>query len=100
MDLEPLGISCPGGCTTTIDVNQWAPLTLTAVATGSSCVQSITGCDASGGNTCTLSAAQNYDITVEFGRCTSGGGRTGGKGRVKRVAETSYSTSTGRGRSR
>ena len=100
VELDPLGISCPGGCTTTIDTNNWEPLTLTAVPSGNSCVQAITGCDASSGNSCTLSAAQNYEITVEFGRCAGGGGNGGGKGRVKRVAETTYSTSTGRGRSR
>lgn len=100
VDLDPLGISCPGGCTTTIDVNQWEPLTLTAVPSGNSCVQAITGCDASSGNSCTLSAAQNYEITVEFGRCTSVGGKTGGKGRVSRVATTTDATSTGRGRKR
>ncbi len=99
VDLDPLGVSCPGGCTTTIDANQWQPLTLTAVPSGNSCVQAITGCDASGGNTCTLSAAQNYDITVEFGRCTSSS-KSGGKGRVKRVATTTDATITGRGRKR
>jgi hypothetical protein len=99
VDLEPLGISCPGGCTTTIDVNQWQPLTLTAIPNGNSCVQAISGCDASG-DSCTLSSAQNYEITVEFGRCTSTSGKVGGKGRVKRVATTSDATTTGRGRRR
>ena len=100
VDLDPLGISCPGGCTTTIDVNQWVPLTLTAVPSGNSCVQAITGCSAADGNSCTLSAAQNYEITVEFGRCTSVGGKSGGKSRVNRVATTTDATSTGRGRKR
>jgi hypothetical protein len=100
VDIDPLGISCPGGCTTTIDANQWQPLTLTAIPSGNSCVQAISGCAVSGGNTCTLSAAQNYEITVEFGRCTTVGGKTGGKGRVKRIPETTDATSTGRGRRR
>jgi M6 family metalloprotease-like protein len=100
VELDPLGIDCPGGCTTTIDANQWEPLTLTAIPSGNSCVQVITGCSASSGNTCTLSTAKNYEITVEFGRCTSVGGKTGGKGRVSRIAETTDATSTGRGRKR
>jgi hypothetical protein len=100
IELDPLGISCPGGCTTTIDTNNWEPLTLTAIPSGNSCVQAITGCDASSGNSCTLSAAQNYEITVEFGRCARGGGKGGGKGRVKRIAESTDATSTGRGRRR
>jgi hypothetical protein len=100
VELDPLGISCPGGCTTTIDASQWQPITLTAIPSGNSCVQAITGCTASGGNSCSLTTAQNYEITVEFGRCTTSGGKTGGKGRVSRLATTTDATSTGRGRRR
>jgi hypothetical protein len=100
VELDPLGLSCPNGCTTTIDADDWQPITLTAIPSGNSCIQAITGCATSGGNTCTLAAAQNYEITVEFGRCTAVGGKTGGKGRVKRVPETTDATSTGRGRKR
>lgn len=100
VEIEPLGIDCPGGCTASVNVDQWQPLTLTAIPSGNSCVQSLTGCSSSSGSTCTLSTAKNYEVTVEFGRCTIISGKTGGKRRVSRIPVTTDATSTGRGRKR
>jgi hypothetical protein len=90
----------PGAAQGTVGLTVTPPPVVPPPPSSNSCVQSITGCNASGGNTCTLSTAQNYEITVEFGRCTSVGGSSGGKGRVKRLPETTDATSTGRGRRR
>lgn len=99
--VSPLGIKCTDNCTITLDADQWQQLTMQAVPSGQSCVQEIRGCDAAGGNSCTLAAGVSYEIEVEFARCSrGGGGGKGGKGRVKRLAETTDATSTGRGRTR
>ena len=96
--IEPLGLICDDECTTTVPLPEWTPLTLEASGSGRSCVQEIRGCDASG-NSCSLTTAQDYEIVVEMGRCSRGSAGKG-KGRVKRLAETTSSTSTGRGRRR
>ncbi len=100
VEIEPLGIDCADGCTTKINPDQWQPLTLTAIPSGNSCVQALTGCSSSSGNTCMWSTAKDYNITVEFGRCTSVTGKTSRNRRVRRVPLTTDATSTGRGRRR
>jgi M6 family metalloprotease-like protein len=99
--VSPLGINCSDDCTITLNESEWQQLTLQAVPSGQSCVQAIRGCEVTGGNSCALASGISYDIEVEFARCTrGGGGGSKGKGRVKRLAETTDSTSTGRGRTR
>jgi len=101
VSVSPLGLNCKTDCTITLTQEEWQTLTLQAIPSGQSCVQAIRGCEASGGNSCTLTAGVSYEIEVEFARCSRGGGsKGGGKGRVKRLAETTDATSTGRGRVR
>jgi hypothetical protein len=96
VSVSPLGLKCKDNCIITLNEAEWQTLTLQAVPSGQSCVQAIRGCEAGGGNSCTLTAGVSYEIEVEFARCSRGGG----KGRVKRLAETTDATSTGRGRVR
>ncbi len=60
--VSPLGLKCKDNCTITLNEAEWQTLTLQAVPSGQSCVQAIRGCEAGGGNSCTLTAGVSYEI--------------------------------------
>lgn len=61
---NPAGINCGSGCTEPYDVN--TPVTLAAVADGSSVFGTWSGCDTTAGNSCTVSINNNRSVTATF----------------------------------